>query len=278
MADRVIAGRLAWVTGGARGIGLSTARALVAEGLRVVLTDIDADAVDGAAVDLGGADRGVLAVALDVTDAVAFGEAVERVQRTEGGIDILINNAGIMPVGPFLEQDPYMDDRQIAINLGGVIAGMRAVLPGMLARRRGHVVNIASVAGKMGIPGIATYCATKHAVVGLTEAVRQEHLDSGVSFSYIMPSLVDTELTAGTGRLRYPPPSSPSDVANAVLYCLRTGQVESFVPRLARLAAILPALVPRPVYERVGRLFGVHEMFADVDGASRSRYRERIRV
>src|SRR5690606_12715348 len=109
---------------------------------------------------------------LDVTDLDAFTDVVARVEGELGPVDILVNNAGIMPVGPFAALAPDTDDKQIAINLFGVIHGMRATLPRMMRCKRGHVVNIASSAGKVGIPNIAVYCATKHAVVGLTEAVR----------------------------------------------------------------------------------------------------------
>ena len=270
---RVIAGSTALVTGGARGIGRATAAALIAEGVRVVLTDVDEGLLQRTAAELSSdhADP-VTSVVLDVTD----GEAFRRVVAACGPIDILINNAGIMPLGRFLDQDPHLDDRQIDINLRGVLHGMRAVLPDMVARRRGHVVNLASTAGKIGLPDGAVYCATKHAVVGLTEAVRLEHADTGVRFTTVMPALVRTELTAGTRPMRYPPMAEVDDVAAAIIDALLHDRLEVYVPRFARLAAILPAILPRRLTEAVGRLFGADKVFEGVDPVARATYRQRI--
>ena len=113
---------------------------------------------------------------------------------------MLINNAGIMPLGPFAEEDDATARRMIDINVHGVIFGTKLAIPGMRQRGSGHIVNIASQAGKAGIPGGATYCATKHAVVGLSEAVRAELRDTGVEVSVVMPAVVDTELGSGLAR------------------------------------------------------------------------------
>jgi len=146
----------------------------------------------------------------------------------------------------------------------------------MAARGRGHIVNIASVAGRMPAPYAAVYSATKYGVIGATESIRYEYAETDIDFSYVMPALVETELISGTGRPRFPPPVQPSDVADAVARALRTGRVEIFVPRFARLSVILPALLPRRLYERIGRAFGIAEMFAEVDDERRASYRERI--
>jgi short-subunit dehydrogenase len=268
MTTRVIAGRTALVTGAGRGIGRATASALAREGVRVVLADLDGDLAEEAARHLEGA----VGRTLDVRDAEAFRALVEELDP----IDVLVNNAGIMSLGSFLEQDPVLDERQLDVNVRGVIHGMRAVLPGMLRRRWGHVVNVASVAGKAGIPNAAVYSGTKHAVVGLTEAVRYELRDSGVLCSLVLPSIVATELTAGTKPLRYPPIVRPEQVADAVVDVLRTGRADAYVPEFSRLSAILPALLPRSVLERIGRWFGIDQAFAAPDDAARRAYRERI--
>lgn len=263
--------KLALVTGGARGIGLATGRRLAAEGYHVVLADLDEGLAVESAASIGG-----LGAALDVRDFEAFAGLVRRLEADEGPVEVLVNNAGIMPVGGFTEQDLGMDRRQIDINVHGVIAGMRAVLPQMRARGRGHIVNIASVAGKVGCPDIAVYSAAKHAVIGLTEAVRQEVMHDGVRLSYVCPAFVRTELIAGAPGPRWPPPASPDDVGRAVVRAIRTGKVDLYVPRIARLSAVLPALFPRSVYEPVGKLFGLAQMFSGVDAAARRAYRERV--
>ena len=275
MAFRDVAGRVTLVTGAARGIGRAIAEAFVAEGAPVALCDIDTDGVLEAAEALGQKGTRVGAWALDVTDPDAFEEVVQRVEHDLGPIDVLVNNAGIMPLGSFHELSLATDHKQVDVNLFGVVHGMRAVLPRMAHRRRGHVVNIASGAGKVGIPHAAMYCATKHAVVGLTEAVRAEWLDQGIDFSYVMPLLVDTELISGAGRLRLFPLVTCEDVADATLGAVRKGQVDVFVPRSARIAQVLPALLPRPVYERLGRLFHLDRIFANLDHGARAAYHAR---
>src|ERR671925_144027 len=139
---------------------------------------------------------------LDVTRRDSFETFVDAVEERFGPIDVLVNNAGIMPLGRFVEEDDATAIRMVDINLHGVMLGMKIALPRMMSRDRGHIVNIASQAGKYGAPGGATYSATKHAVVGLTEAVRGElHIDgSSVELSYVLPFVVNTELGAGTGE------------------------------------------------------------------------------
>lgn len=275
---KVISGQCALVTGAARGIGRAVAEALIGEGVKVALADRDGPLVQSAAEALSRTGAPARAFALDVRDAAAFGDAIARIESELAPVDILINNAGIMSLGGFLDQEPTLDERQIDVNLRGTLHGIRAVLPGMLARGRGHVVNIASVAGVVGVPYSAVYVATKHAVVGLTEALHNEYLDTapGLSFSYVLPGIVETELTSGTRRLRYPPPVQPADVAQGVVRALRTGRVDVYVPRFGRMARLLPVLLPRRLLERVGRMFGVDQVFATVDPSARAAYQARI--
>lgn len=263
--------RVALVTGGARGIGLATAARLAAEGYRVAIADLDGEEATRAATGLG-----ITGYALDVRDADAFRALVERIEVELGAIEVLVNNAGIMPVGPFLSQPLEMDVRQLDVNVLGVIHGMRAVLPAMRARRRGHVVNLASVAGRVGCPDIAVYSAAKHAVIGLTEAVRREYGAEGIRFTMVCPAFVQTELISGAPGPRWPPPVLPDDVARAIVRALDTGAVEVFVPRIAKLTAILPAVLPRRVVERIGALLGLTAMFTGVNERERAAYSARI--
>jgi NAD(P)-dependent dehydrogenase (short-subunit alcohol dehydrogenase family) len=265
--------RVALVTGAARGIGRAIAAALLDAGGRVALCDIDEQAVLRTAAEM--APRPAHGFGLDVTDRAAFEGVVARVERELGPVDVLVNNAGIMPLGPFLDQPETADRRQMDINVWGVTHGMRVVLPRMIGRKRGHVVNIASCAGKASAPFASMYSATKHAVVGLTEGVRYELRATGVSFTYVMPSLVDTELIDGAHRLRWPPLVRPEDVANATVNAILRGKVDVFVPRAARLSAILPAVLPRRFYEGIGRALGVDRVFENIDVEARSAYDRR---
>lgn len=263
----VFEGRVVLITGGARGIGKCTAQALLERGCKVVLTDVDAEGLRATADELGAA-----AWRLDVSDAAAFAAVVEEVEQEVGPIDLLVNNAGIMRLGSFLESEPAAHDVQLSVNLHGVMSGMRAVLPRMIGRGRGHVVNIASTAGKVGTPFGAVYSASKHAVIGLSEGVRHEIAGTGVSLSYVCPAPVDTELLRGVKELKWPKPVGPEQVAAAVLRCVQTGKVDVYVPRSARLAAVLPALLPRRVSEGIGRLLGVNDLFVGVDREARAEY------
>ena len=198
---RILVGQVAAISGAARGIGKATAQAFAREGMKVAIGDLDADLAEQAAAEMGPNAAGF---ELDVTKRDSFEAFVDAAEERFGPLDVLVNNAGIMPVGRFIDEDEATAVRMVDINVHGVIHGMKIALPRMMARNRGHVVNIASQAGKYGAPGGATYSATKHAVIGLTEAVRGElHIEgSAVELSYVMPYVVKTELGAGTEDAR----------------------------------------------------------------------------
>ena len=253
LKDAVVA-----ITGGARGIGLATAGAFAAAGGRVATGDLDGE------------------LRLDVTDRESVDAFHAEVERRLGPVDVWINNAGIMPVGPFLEEPAAVAARQVDVNLHGVLNGMKAALPGMVERRRGHVVNVASGAGKTGFAGGATYCATKHAVVGLTEAARREYRAAGVRFSLVMPAVVNTELTSGITNSRLMPDIQPDDVAAAIVHAVRTRRFDVYVPRRLGVLPRLGALLPRRGYDALVRLGGGERALLDVDAGRRAAYEERI--
>src|SRR5215203_693664 len=181
---RSLSGKVAVVTGGARGIGQALARALAREGVVVAIGDLDAGAAQAAAAELG---NGSIGLPLDVTDRPGFTAFLDEVERRLGPIDVLVNNAGIMPVGPLDEEDDATAIRMIEINLHAVIHGTKEAMRRMKPRGTGHIVNIASSAGKTGYPHLASYCATKHGVVGLSEGARAELRGTGVEVSVVMP-------------------------------------------------------------------------------------------
>ena len=187
---------------------------------------------------------------------------------------MLVNNAGIMPVGRFLDEDDATAIRMVDINLHGVIHGMKVVLPRMIARNRGHVVNISSSAGKYGAPGGATYSATKHAVVGLTEAVRGElRLErSAVELSYVMPYLVNTELGSGTDDARGFKKLEPSDVADAIVHALKHRVVDVYVPKRSRATDRVTGLLPRRAAESVDHLLKADRVLMGADPQARAAY------
>src|SRR5947209_14798232 len=168
---RILAGKTAAITGGARGIGRATAEAFLRKGMKVAIGDVDFDSARRTADELGAS---AVALPLDVTDRASFAAFLDGAEQQLGPLDVLVNNAGIMQIGRFIDEDDLTARRMIDINLHGVILGTKLALDRMLPRGRGHIVNVASQAGKFGTQGGATYSATKHAVVGLTEADRRE--------------------------------------------------------------------------------------------------------
>jgi NADP-dependent 3-hydroxy acid dehydrogenase YdfG len=270
---RLLNGKVVAITGGARGIGRTTAQALVRKGCRVALGDLDLESAEQTAAELGG---GTVAIQLNVTDRDSFAAFLDEAERQLGPVDVLINNAGIMPVTPFEQESDDSIRRQLDINVYGVIVGTQLAVRRMKARGHGHIVNLASSAGKAGVPGIATYAATKHAVVGLTEAVRAECHGSGVELSYVMPITVNTQLIEGLVDKRGVKRVEPEDVAKEIVDALELGKVDVYVPRELRVSVTMGTLLPRRAREAVARFMGVTEVMTEVDPAARAAYEKRI--
>jgi NADP-dependent 3-hydroxy acid dehydrogenase YdfG len=268
---RILAGETAAITGAARGIGRATAQALLAQGMKVAIGDVDIDAARKTADELG---PSAVALPLDVTDRASFAAFLDGAEEQFGPLDVLVNNAGIMQIGRFIEEDDLTAQRMVDINIHGVILGTKLALERMLPRDRGHVVNIASQAGKFGAPGGATYSATKHAVVGLTEAVRGELrlMDAHIDLSYVMPYVVNTELGGGLGAARGFSNLEPSEVADAIVEALQLGIVEVWVPKSGKRTNMLGAVLPRRLSEGMARVMKADRVLADADTISRKSY------
>jgi NAD(P)-dependent dehydrogenase (short-subunit alcohol dehydrogenase family) len=270
---RPLAGKVAVITGGGRGIGRATALALGRKGVRVAVGDVDAAAAEAVARELGG---DAVGLPLDVTDRPGFTAFLDEVERRLGPIDVLVNNAGVMPIGPFEEEDEATVTRQLEINLHAVIHGCKEAVRRMKPRRTGHVVNLSSIAGVSPLGGAATYCATKFGVTGLSETLRMELRGTGIEVTYVCPGHVRTELTAGveeTGSLK---PVTPEQVADAIVGALEVPTARVMVPAslspLVRLAAVLP----RPVSDRVAHLLKADRRLLDFDRGARAAYESRV--
>ena len=268
---RPLNGKVVAITGGARGIGKATAQALVRRGCRVAIGDLDLPLAEETAAALGG---GTVALPLDVTDRSSFVSFLDEAERQLGPIDVVVNNAGIMPVTPFVEESVESVHRQVDINLHGVITGTQLAIERMRPRGSGHIVNIASQAGKGGIPGIATYSATKHAVVGLSEAVRWELRGSGIEVACVMPTLVNTELTSGVGQ-RLIRPVEATDVAEGIVDALEVPRFDVWVPRANGALFRILGLLPRGAREAIGRAMKVDKLMTQIDHGARRDYEER---
>ncbi|MFN8202425.1 MAG: SDR family oxidoreductase [Solirubrobacteraceae bacterium] len=269
---KILAGQVAAITGGARGIGRAMAYAFVRQGMRVAIGDLDVEAARKTAEEIG---SGTVAFELNVTDRASVERFADEVERALGPIDVFVNNAGIMPLSRFLEEDDATAQRMVDINLHGVLYGMKVVLPRMVARNRGHVVNVASQAGKFGFAGGATYCATKFAVVGVTEALRQELRlmgADGVALSLVMPAIVNTELGGGLSRPRGQKDIQPEDVAAATVEALQTERFEVWVPRDNQGIYTFGTLLPRRGREAVSRALKADRPLWAIDAGQRRAY------
>jgi NADP-dependent 3-hydroxy acid dehydrogenase YdfG len=268
---RILAGEVAAITGGARGIGRATAEAFLGQGMRVAIGDLDADAARKTASELG---PSAVAMALDVTDRESFSKFLDAAEQQLGPLDVLVNNAGIMQIGRFIDEDDLTAQRMIDINLNAVIVGTKLALARMIPRDRGNIVNISSQAGKFGAPGGATYSATKHAVVGLTEAVRGELrlMRAHVELSYVMPYVVNTELGSGLGEARGMSNLEPADVAEAIVEALQLGTVEVWVPKSAKRTSTLAAVLPRRLSEGIARAMKADRVLLEANAGTRRAY------
>ncbi|MDT5091428.1 MAG: hypothetical protein QOH60_791 [Mycobacterium sp.] len=267
-----IHGKTAVVTGGARGIGHAIAKALLERGARVVIGDRDVNALEAAATALARLGS-VSGYPLDVTNRQSFGEFLDKA-RSEGGgrIDVLINNAGVMPIGPFLEQSEQAIRSAIEVNFYGVLNGCQLVLPEMVARRGGHIVNIASMAGMVAVPGQAVYAGTKFAVVGLTTALADEFASAGVEVSVVMPTFTNTELISGTRPTAAQKPVQPSEIAAAVVKVLDKPTTTVSVPPWGRFFAAPAAMLAPRGRRWLNKKMGNDRVFLDFDTTARERY------
>lgn len=194
MRNNNIEGKVVVITGASSGLGESTARHLAELGATVVLGARRVDRIDALARELTANGQPALAVQTDVTDRVQVQRLVDAAIAGFGRIDVMINNAGLMPHSPLerLKIDDW--DRMIDVNLKGVLYGIAAALPPMQAQKSGHIINVSSVAGHKVRPGGAVYSATKHAVRALSEGLRQEVKPYNIRTTVISPGAVDTEL------------------------------------------------------------------------------------
>jgi NAD(P)-dependent dehydrogenase (short-subunit alcohol dehydrogenase family) len=274
-AGAVINGKVVAITGGARGIGLATATALHRLGAKVAIGDIDEVAVKEAGAELG---LDVYAK-LDVTDRASFEAFLDEVERRLGPLDVLINNAGICPTGKAVEESDQVTSRTIAINVFGVILGTKLATARMIKRGKGHVINVASLAAITPMPGIATYCATKHAVLGYTDTVRLELRGSGVAVSSVMPTLTNTAMVDGVSPARGLRNAEPEDIANGIVGLIAKPKPHLMVTKAAGLTTLfMRNFAPRPLNEAVRRLIGADRIFSDgVDVNKRKDYEERAR-
>ena len=269
---RSLSGRHVLITGAARGIGLATAELLVGHGARVVLADLDAELAASAAASLGAS-----SVGLDVTDHAAFTAALDSVESSGGALDVLINNAGVMPIGRFEDCSDDVMYRAFDINVFALMHGTREAIRRMQPRGHGHIVNVASMAGVVPTPGAAIYASSKHAVVGFCESLWWELRGSGVDLTYVLPALVNTDLSAGMKRTRATRVVEPGDVAAAVVDSLRVPRLDVFVPHSMGAVTKMAGIIPRALGNKVMTATGSDHVILDSLGTDgRTAYEKRV--
>jgi short-subunit dehydrogenase len=259
-------GAVVAITGASRGIGAAVAEAVVARRGRVGLIARSTADLEQVLERLGGAGA---VVSADVADRASTIDAIAQVEAALGPVDVLVANAGIGAYGPLADMAYEEMERVVQVNVLGTMYTIRAVLPGMMARRRGHIVTIGSIAGRIGSPFEAVYSATKFAGVGLTEAFAVEVAPFGIGVSLVNPGVVATDFGDARGHpydRQRPKPITAEEVARTVVAAIERDSAERFVPKWFRPAVVVRHLVP-PLFR-----WGTARSFRDelrVDRASR---------
>ena len=214
---RNITGKVAFITGGASGMGLAMARSFAAAGMKVAIADIEQDALDRVKAEFDASNAEVITLQVDVTDRAAMEAAADATEAAFDKVHVLVNNAGVA-VGGSLDQMSYEDwDWVMGVNLDGVVNGLQAFVQRIKAHGEGgHVVNTASLAGHFAIPGLGIYTATKYAVVGISETLRADLKQHDIGVSVLCPGVVNTNIF-DSGRNRPSHLQGETDTAKMVL-------------------------------------------------------------
>jgi short-subunit dehydrogenase len=252
-------GRTVLITGGSRGLGLALARQMALEGSRLVICGRDTASLERAAASLANTGAEVLAVPADVTDAGSVADMVQAVRQRFGHIDVLVNNAGVIEVGPANAMTVGDYEEAMATNFWGMLYPTLAVLPDMRARRSGRIVNITSIGGKLGIPHLLPYSASKFAAVGFSQGLRAEVAGEGIKVVTVCPGLMRTgsprnAIFRGQHRSEYAWFSisdalpgltiSAESAARRIVAACRRGDAEVLFPLPAKVAAVVNAVAP----------------------------------
>lgn len=251
---------VALVTGASSGIGAATAEALAAEGFIVALVARRRERLEAVAQEIGQRGGRALVLPADVTDADGLTAAVDQAAEQGGGLDVLVNNAGVGLAAPVEATTPDELRRLLEVNLVSVLVATQAALRHMRPAHWGHIINVGSIVARRAPPFRGAYAATKFALVGLTEALRQELSMTGISVSLVFPVVTATEFHEVEARkvepVRRGPVQSAERVARAIAACVRHPRPEVYPYAPARALAVLSVLAPALVDRLMARVVG----------------------
>ncbi len=279
LTDFDLNGKSVLITGGSRGLGLVMAREFAREGARLVLCARDETELHRARTDLEGFD--VMTVPCDVTDKQAVTEMIERVNARFGGVDVLVNNAGVIQVGPIEVMTPEDFEITMQAHFWGPLNTILAVLPSMRAKKSGRIVNISSVGGKVSVPHLVPYSASKFALVGLSKGLRTELMKDGIKVTTVCPGLMRTGSPRnadfkGKHHLEYAWFSisdalpllsvSAENAARQIVRACKRGQAELVISVPAKVAVLFESLFPEAMSQI---LAVVNQLLPEAGGAGK---------
>lgn len=252
--------KLALVTGGAMGMGKLWCRHLAADGARLAIWDVNAQALEATAKELTAGGAEVHTAVVDVRKRQAVYDEAAKLAAEAGPVEILINNAGIVSAAPLLEHDDDKLQATIDINLTALLWTIKAVLPHMLAQDRGHIVNVSSASGFLGVPFMPAYTASKWGVIGLTESLRLELKQlgkTGVRWTLFCPSFVTTGMFEGAKPPLLTPFLSPEQAVAIAYRAFKRDRYLVKAPFMVKMTPLLGSLLPTPLFDLVAEAFGV---------------------
>lgn len=256
-----IEGKTVLITGGAKGMGRALASRFVDDKAKVVLVDINSEALEDTAKELREKDGEVNTYVCDVAFRTKVYDMADLIHSDVGNVDILVNNAGIVAGGNFMNVADKDLQKTMDVNIMAYMWMIKAFMPDMLKKKQGHIVNIASAAGLLGVPGLTSYCASKHAVVGFTEALRLELKKdeslNDIHFTTVCPSYVATGMFEGVKPPRGTKWLTTEDMADKIYNAIKKDKVVLTVPFLVKITPVLKTILPISWFDGAQRLLRV---------------------